>query len=355
MRILHIHTSIDTGGIETFITSLSQAQSKQGCRVSVCSIFAPKDNWICWHRLDPMIRRMHLGKTHEGVSIWALLKIAILIGRGGYDVVHIHGNMCYYLVAIALWRRRCKFVYTVHNDAVYENNRWDQLILPLKRWLFAHGWVHPVTISPESQRSFSELYHCPSTLIVNGVCLPGPVEGQHRRYQLLHAGRICAAKNQEVLCQAVTDVRKDYPQLSLDMAGEVQDTALMSRLSSYLDEHIRYTGCRDDIVELMQQADALCLPSLYEGLPIVVLEAMAVGCVPLCAPVGGIVNIVHDGENGLLSRDSSLTAYTNCLRRYLKMSEEEVSAMRERAMQDAQQYNINKTAAQYVQLYVAGR
>ena len=47
--------------------------------------------------------------------------------------------------------------------------------------------------------------------------------------------------------------------------------------------------------------DAYALCSSYEGMPISLIEAIGVGCIPVCTPVGGIVDVVHNGENGFLS------------------------------------------------------
>ncbi len=53
-------------------------------------------------------------------------------------------------------------------------------------------------------------------------------------------------------------------------------------------------------LEYLKMGDAYALCSSYEGMPISLIEAIGVGCIPVCTPVGGIVDVVHNGENGFL-------------------------------------------------------
>lgn len=92
--------------------------------------------------------------------------------KGNYDVVNMHGYLYYYLIAICLLHNKTRFFYTVHSDARMENGRWDRKLFKLKRYFFKKGWIKPITISKESQRSFTDLYGVPSNLIYNGTSKP---------------------------------------------------------------------------------------------------------------------------------------------------------------------------------------
>lgn len=48
----------------------------------------------------------------------------------------------------------------------------------------------------------------------------------------------------------------------------------------------------------MAHCDAMCLPSIWEGLPVTLLEALSVGCIPICSNVGGIPDVIESGMNG---------------------------------------------------------
>lgn len=68
-------------------------------------------------------------------------------------------------------------------------------------------------------------------------------------------------------------------------------------------------------------SDAFCLSSIYEGLPITLIEALACGCIPLSTPVSGVVDLVVNNENGFISANFTLDSYVEVLLRYLKNHE----------------------------------
>ena len=65
-------------------------------------------------------------------------------------------------------------------------------------------------------------------------------------------------------------------------------------------------------------SDALCLTSIYEGLPLVILEAMSVGVPVLSTPVGGIPETIKDGRHGYLSENISIDSYIKILKKFIK-------------------------------------
>lgn len=74
----------------------------------------------------------------------------------------------------------------------------------------------------------------------------------------------------------------------------------------------------------MAYCDAMCLPSIWEGLPVTLLEALSVGCVPICSNVGGIPDVVESGINGFLSSSSSEEDYYEAMLEYFAKLEEEI-------------------------------
>ena len=69
---------------------------------------------------------------------------------------------------------------------------------------------------------------------------------------------------------------------------------------------------------LMISFYAFCLSSFYEGLPISLLEAFSCGCTPICTAVGGIVDVIKNGENGYLSLDLSVKSYVDAIMNYIE-------------------------------------
>lgn len=355
MRILHIHPSLAGGGIEAIICALLNDMVERH-DVTMATIFEPKASDVFEKKLDKRVNRISLGKVKPGFSISEIFHIFRLIRNGNYDVVHVHGFFYYYALSVLLLHRKVKFIYTIHSDAVMENGKWDKRFMWIKKMCFARKYIHPITISPASQESFTKLYKTGSTLICNGVPRPyiTTKDDPLAQYKLtpatkvfVHAGRISAAKNQVVLCKSFSRLINNGYDAVLLIAGGNQDASIMQQLQPFFGDRIIYLGERNDIPVLFNFADAMCLPSIWEGLPVTLLEALSVGCVPICAPVGGIVNVITHGYNGLLSKDSSAENYYDVLEEYMNMTDKARGEMKSNCVESFTPYDIKQTAALY--------
>lgn len=361
MKILHINPSMNGGGIKAMMLALANEMVKTE-DVTVCSIFEPNLNDAFYQNLSANVKVETCHKTKEGFSLKELIKVYRVVRRGHYDVVNMHGFMYYYILTVVLSVfTKTKFFYTVHSDAKMENTLWDSRLLWIKRALFKHKLVHPITISDASRESFTRLYHCESQLIYNGITPPDltaikeDITLPHRKTKdttvFVHAGRISPPKNQLVLCKVFQRLIDEGNDVVLLIAGAMQDKKIYADIEPYFGERIVYLGERSDAPLIMAQCDAMCLPSIWEGLPITLLESLAVGCPPLCAPVGGIVNIVSDGENGMLSASSSVDDYYNTIKRFLALDTVERQQLQERCKASFAPYNIKTKSQEYLNYY----
>ncbi len=357
MRIMHFCDSISCGGgIASFVAGLSSEQAKDN-DVTVCAVAHSTDDVT----FENGVKVQKLNKQKAGFSIKFPIKIFNHLRKNNYDVVHIHSSFLYYALAIILLHRRLTFIYTVHSDANRENSsRWDRYFIWLKRWCFKHKWLHPITISHASKRSFDDLYKINSTMVFNGICHNTPRKdivdiSQYRATEntkvFLHPGRISEAKNQVVLCMAFKRLIDEGYDVVLLIAGTIQDKTIFSEIEKYLSKRIIYIGQRSDILELLSQTDAMCLSSIWEGLPITLLEALSVGCIPICTPVGGIVDVIEDNRCGILSTSTDEEAYYTALQRYLAMTPSQIAVIKRMCTEEFKKYDITETSLSYTEYY----
>lgn len=358
MKILHIHPSMAGGGIEAMICGLVNEMAKFH-DVTLCTIFEPKKEDVFEKKLSSSVHRISLGKKIPGFSVKEVFDIYRCIRDGHYDVVHIHGFFYYYALAVFMLHKRVKFVYTVHSDATKENTIWDKRFIRIKKYAFQKNYIHPVTISKESKRSFSEFYGVDSTLIYNGI--PDYTYDTKVRkltaYRFtdktrvfLHPGRITEAKNQIVLVKAFNRLISEDDVVLL-IAGQKQDMQIWSELEPYLNERIIYLGERSDVRDLLAESDAFCLPSIWEGMPVTLLEALSVGCIPICSPVGGIPEVITNGENGFLSSDSSEEAYYKALKSFVFCTDIEIKDMKQKCLKTFDKFRISEVVKKYIEVY----
>lgn len=359
MKILHIHPSMAGGGIEAMICGLVNEMAKDH-DVTLCTIFEPKKEDVFERKLSSAVHRISLGKNKPGFSRKEVFDIYRCIRDGHYDVVHIHGFFYYYALAVFMLHRQVKFVYTIHSDAAKENSAWDRRLLVFKKFAFEHKYIHPVTISKESKRSFTAFYGLDSTLIYNGISDYSYESPQNKlkdyRFTgqtklFLHPGRISEPKNQLVLVRVFERLIKEKYDVTLLIAGSKQDLRIWSEIEPYMSERIVYLGERTDVRDLLAEADAFCLPSIWEGMPVSLLEALSVGCIPICSSVGGIPEVINNGVNGFLSSDSSEEAYYNVLCRFLQYTETEIYRIKINCLESFQRYRITEVAKNYINVY----
>jgi glycosyltransferase involved in cell wall biosynthesis len=138
--------------------------------------------------------------------------------------------------------------------------------------------------------------------------VPGPI--------LVTIARLTEAKGHRYLLQALPSLLETWPQLCCLFVGEGELRDQLHRLAVELavERSCRFVGVREDIPDILAAADVVVLPSLSEGFPFVLLEAMAMGCPVVASRVNGVPELIEDHRTGLLvpARDSQ--ALTTAIR-----------------------------------------
>jgi glycosyltransferase involved in cell wall biosynthesis len=133
---------------------------------------------------------------------------------------------------------------------------------------------------------------------------------------LVFAGRLGPQKALGVALHALVDV----PDASLTVAGDGPErSALEGRARELgLDGRVSFLGSvpREQVLRLFRAADASVLPSAWENFPHTVVEALAVGCPVIATAVGGVPEVVRDGENGLLVAPGDSAALAAAITRF---------------------------------------
>jgi glycosyltransferase involved in cell wall biosynthesis len=133
---------------------------------------------------------------------------------------------------------------------------------------------------------------------------------------VLFAGRLAEQKRVDDLLKALDLVQHVQPDMRTLIAGDGPLRAQLEETAHayHLDGRVRFLGHRDDIPRLLAAADLLVLPSSYEGLPNVVLEAMRFRKPVVATAAPGTTEVVVDGETGLLVPIGDQVSLTRAIR-----------------------------------------
>lgn len=114
-------------------------------------------------------------------------------------------------------------------------------------------------------------------------------------------------KGQQYLIEAAIELRKKYP-VHIFLVGEGHDEERLKKLvkEKMAQSYIHFLGRRSDINVVLANSDIFILPSLHEGLPNALMEAMAMGLPCVAADVGGVRQLIDDGDKGIVIHSKSI-------------------------------------------------
>ena len=120
-------------------------------------------------------------------------------------------------------------------------------------------------------------------------------------------GHVSEVKGHKYFLELIAGIKDNYPDILGLIVGEDKspNKEYQKKMDSYvkelcIEDYVKFLGFRKDIPEILAITDILVQPSLEEGLPLTILEAMAAGKAIITTPVGGVPEVIKDNETGLL-------------------------------------------------------
>jgi glycosyltransferase involved in cell wall biosynthesis len=160
--------------------------------------------------------------------------------------------------------------------------------------------------------ALAERYRGPNVHVLAGYARPSvagdcppPLGDPAALRRLLYVGRLTGEKGPDVLLRALAELRSGGTDVSLTMVGDGAERPAMTALASDLGvkdrvTFIRYIGDPEQLREQYLSAGIIVIPSRTEGVPGVLLEAMALGRAIVASRVGGIPSVLEPGASGML-------------------------------------------------------
>lgn len=361
MKILEIIPQLSSGGAERFVVDLCNELVLSN-EVYLLVYHDLDEHGFYVSELSPRVNIINI-KKNVGISISVFWKVYKIIQSIRPDVVHMHLRaILYVLPSILCYRKNTKYFMTIHSAADKEvGGRIGSIV---RKICFNKQLVCPITISKESLDSFIAYYKFSAPLIFNGRSIPpkisisDSVNEEINSYKLtkstkiiVHLARFNELKRQPLLAKVSKRLYEEGFDFTILMIGSTAVSSVLHEVQSIASPVVHILGERKKPLEYLAMADSYCLCSSYEGLPISLLEAMAVGALPVCTPVGGIVDLIKDGKNGILASDLSEDSLYAALKRFLSLSPDDYFVMKKQAMEDFKPYSMENCATDYLMLF----
>lgn len=346
MRILHVITSLRTGGAERLMVDMLPRMKAKGHEVDLCVFDGVRTPF--YEELGSKgVRVIPLG--HSVYSLVNLFKLIPLMR--GYDIVHSHNTACQYFVAIASFFSKCKIYTTEHNTSNRRRNGWWRM---LDRWMYGR-YDKVVCISELTKKNLlqhiGDSFEKKCVIIYNGIDLTAfansslPSNGK----TILMVSAFREQKDQKTLIRTMKELPSEY---MLELAGGGEDRLIteckLLVQELHLDERVKFLGVRTDIPALLNAANVVVLSSHYEGLSLSSLEGMASGRPFVASDVEGLRDIV--GGYGVLFPHEDFIALANIIR---KLCEDALYAkeVAVRCQARAKMFDISIMTQKYLEIY----
>jgi glycosyltransferase involved in cell wall biosynthesis len=311
-RLLQITHDLHVGGLPRVVDTLCRTIDRSRFDVEV----------LCLRDVGPLgeALRADLGipvhKLREDGDVpdrLAFMKIARFLRGRGFDVIHTHNTEPFVEGSLGgLLARVRTLVHTDHARPFPDKRRYM-----LAEWLMSQFAWKVVGVSDHTTSNLRRYEKIPSSklvTIVNGIegdrydrAVDRPAVRRELGIPadapvLGFASRLVEQKGLVHLLDALPAVRAAHPDVLLLVAGEGDQREMLESevRDRGLVDVVRFLGVRLDIPSLLKVFDLHVLPSLWEGLPMIILESMAAGCPTVATSVGGVPTALQDGHTGRL-------------------------------------------------------
>ena len=303
LKVLNVIDSLNAGGAESLLRNfLIEAKKYNDFQIDVCTLYSQNIFKEDLGKND--IKVFDLGLSFK-YDCRVVFKIVNLIKRNDYDIVHVHLFPADLFVAIAslFLSDRIKFIFSEHN--VYNRRRSIKIYKPVDYFVYSR-YDEIICVSEQVKAALNEYIESTkskSIVIRNAIPVDENVVETSKVYDLLFAGRLEDAKGVDVLIRAVSILQDRFKfEVKLAILGDGSKRAHLEDLSNQLKvtDEISFFGVQKDVKSFLAASKIFVLPSRWEGLPVVILEAMANRMPIIATPVGGIPEVIEDGVNGIL-------------------------------------------------------
>lgn len=320
-RILCLIENLGSGGAERQMTGLAVMLKKRGYEVEVC--YYLKKEFYLPYLLENEVNSFFFAEATNPRNRFFALRKHIKLTKP--DVI------ISYSASPSIITCLLKFLGAKFNLIVSERNTTQYLTVRGRIRFFLYRWANHVVPNSHSQGDYINK-HFPNltkklNVITNFVDTDkfspsNELKPEHEETRMICVGRLMPQKNIPLFIEAIAKIVSDGYKLRVDWFGQdLKDAYSNSCFNAIRNYHLEdvffFHAPSSTIQNEYRLGDVFCLPSLYEGFPNVLCEAMSCGLPVLCSRVCDNPNIVIDGGNGLLFNPYNSSDMVKIIEQYL--------------------------------------
>lgn len=237
-----------------------------------------------------------------------ILVIHKYVKKEKIDTIHCHGTPSNIIGIILKKTCRVKFITTVHSDLMYEFQGKKKFIYAKIEKLTLKYADFIIPVSNNLKEKLTDRHGKEDDkikLIYNGIGINTSIVNIKKRdekFKFLFVGRLVEIKNVELLLQGLDYINKNGKDFVCNIIGDGEDLEKLKNMTKDLglESKVRFLGYRNDIQEFMVKSNVLILTSKMEGIPITIIEAFANKLPVISTAVGGVLEMIVNGETGVL-------------------------------------------------------
>jgi glycosyltransferase involved in cell wall biosynthesis len=362
LKIIQLINSLDNGGAEKFCVELSNEMSKLH-DVTIVIIKPVESSMVPVQILSErvsLITMNNYGK-YGPEKVFHLFK---LIKKERPDIVHVHSSLIMiHLFLITRIFVKIKFVLTIHSTL---SPAYDKLFKLISFSKSLRTRIVNVCLSKSLQAEFAENFsklnfYC----IENGISsLSNTIELQNVQNEIhslmnnkntkvfISIGNFTPAKNYLNLVSAFRELSAENIVLIIIGDDPSKGKIQWLEVEKIKPKNIYFLGSKSNVADYLSVSDALIIPSIVEGMPLVVLESFSMGIPVIATVAGGLKDMIDNQENGVIIEGFDSISIQTAIKKFTAMSQEHILEIKERNKKVfAERYQIKQCAAKYLILY----
>ncbi len=345
------------GGVATHIHQLLKNLDKQKYAITLAATPSSDYAAICLAQQIPYFQISFTRSMNPLTAVRPWFELTRLCRQCHFDIIHLHSTHAGLIGRFAAALTGSRVVYTPHSPLYMQPHARliAYLLLCLERFtMFLVDKVVFVSRS-ESERAVADAF-CPvnkSVIIPNGVEAVYDKRAATTRPVITMVSRMEPQKRQQDLILAAGKVLKKFPKAEFRLVGDGSRRHELQSLvdSLQLAKVVHLLGQRSDVSQQFLQTTIAVQCSETEGMPYVVLEAMACGCPVIGTRVEGIVDVVKENETGLLYTKGDSDELADKILQLLSNTQV-ITALGRRAKQEIDTtYSVSRMIQSIEQLY----